>query len=41
VRGIYTERITVALEIAAGATLIAMAAGIFAMLVRERRKAAP
>lgn len=41
VRGIYTERITVALEIAAGATLIAMAAGIFAMLARERRKAAP
>ena len=31
VRGIYTERITTLLEIAAGATLLAMAGGIFAM----------
>ena len=39
VRGIYTERITTVLEIAAGATLLAMAGGIFAMTKRERRKA--
>ncbi len=40
VRGIYTERITAMLEIAAGATLIAMAGGIAAMLARERRSVA-
>jgi protein SCO1/2 len=40
VRGIYTERITTMLEIAAGATLLAMAGGIFAMTKRERRRAA-
>ncbi len=40
VRGIYTERITTMLEIAAGATLLAMAGGIFAMTSRERRRAA-
>lgn len=40
VRGIYTERITTMLEIAAGATLLAMAGGIFAMTRRERRRAA-
>jgi protein SCO1 len=40
VRGIYTERITTILEIAAGATLLAMAGGIFAMTRRERQRAA-
>ena len=40
VRGIYTERITTMLEIAAGATLLVMACGIFAMTRRERRRAA-
>jgi protein SCO1/2 len=40
VRGIYTERISTMLEIAAGATLLAMACGIFAMTRRERRRAA-
>jgi protein SCO1/2 len=39
VRGIYTERITTMLEIAAGATLLAMAGGILAMVARERRRA--
>jgi protein SCO1/2 len=39
VRGIYTERITTMLEIAAGATLLAMAGGIAAMLAHERRSA--
>jgi protein SCO1/2 len=38
VRGIYTERITTMLEIAAGITLAAMASGILALLVRERRR---
>jgi protein SCO1 len=38
VRGIYTERITTMLEIAAGVTLAALAGGILAMLVRERRR---
>jgi protein SCO1/2 len=40
VRGIYTERITAILEIAAGVTLLAMAGGIFGMTRRERRRAA-
>jgi protein SCO1/2 len=40
VRGIYTERVTFALEIAAGATLLVMAGVIFAMFARERRRAA-
>jgi len=40
VRGIYTERITTMLEIAAGATLLVMACGIFAMTRRERGRAA-
>jgi protein SCO1 len=40
VRGIYTERITFLLELAAGATLAFMAAGIVALLALERRKAA-
>ena len=40
VRGIYTERITTMLEVAAGATLLAMVCGIFAMTRRERRRAA-
>jgi len=39
VRGIYTERITTMLEIAAGATVLAMAGGILAMVARERRRA--
>jgi protein SCO1/2 len=39
VRGIYTERITTLLGYAGGATLILMAGGILAMVVRERRKA--
>jgi protein SCO1/2 len=38
VRGIYTERITTMLEIAAGATVLAMAGGILAMVARERRR---
>jgi protein SCO1 len=40
VKGIYTERITTLLGYAAGATLLVMAAGIFAMIVRERRRIA-
>jgi protein SCO1/2 len=40
VRGIYTERITTVLEIAAAATLLAMVCVIFAMTRRERRRAA-
>jgi protein SCO1/2 len=40
VKGIYTERITTLLGYAAGATLLAMAAGFFAMLMRERRRIA-
>jgi protein SCO1 len=38
VRGIYTERITTALAIAAGVTLFAVMASIGLMAVRERRK---
>jgi protein SCO1 len=38
VRGIYTERITTMLEVAAGVTLAAMASGILTLLVRERRR---
>jgi protein SCO1/2 len=40
VRGIYTERITAMLGYAAGATLVILAAGIFGMVVRQRRRAA-
>ena len=40
VRGIYTERITTILGLAAAATLIVLLAGILAMIVRERRRAA-
>lgn len=39
-RGIYTERITLMLEIAAAATLAAMAGGILFMRSLERRRAA-
>jgi protein SCO1/2 len=39
-RGIYTERITFFLELAAGATVVLMASGILAMLAIERRRAA-
>ncbi len=39
VRGIYTERITTMLEIAAGVTLLVMACGIFALTRRRRRRA--
>ena len=39
-RGIYTERITTALEIAAGVTLLVLAAGIFLMQALMRRRAA-
>jgi len=39
-QGIYTERITTMLGYAAGATLLILAAGIFAMVARQRRKAA-
>jgi protein SCO1/2 len=41
VRGIYTERITTMLEIAAAATLLAMGGGILGMTGRERRRAPP
>lgn len=40
VKGIYTERITTLLGYAAGATLLIMAAGGFAMIMRERRRIA-
>lgn len=40
VKGIYTERITTLLGYAAGATLLITAAGIFAMIMRERRRIA-
>jgi protein SCO1/2 len=40
VRGIYTERITTMLTIAAAATVLVMAGGILAMIARERRRAA-
>jgi len=38
VRGIYTERITLFLELAAGATLLILAGGISALHAREGRK---
>jgi protein SCO1/2 len=38
-RGIYTERITLVLELAAGATVVLMTSGILAMLAIERRRA--
>jgi protein SCO1 len=38
-RGIYTERITLFLELAGGATVMVMASGILAMLAIERRRA--
>lgn len=38
IKGIYTERITTLLGYAAGATLLVMAAGIFVMIARERRR---
>jgi protein SCO1/2 len=38
VRGIYTERITTLLAIAAGATLVVMAGAIAAMILRERQR---
>jgi protein SCO1 len=38
-RGIYTERITFFLELAAGASVLALAAGIFALHAAERRRA--
>jgi protein SCO1 len=41
IRGIYTERITTMLAIAAGATLLVMAGGLLLMLTRERRRLAP
>lgn len=37
VQGIYTERITTLLELAAAATVLAMAVGIFMMVAREKR----
>jgi protein SCO1/2 len=40
VRGIYTERITTMLTIAAGATVIALAGGVVLMARRERKRAA-
>ncbi len=40
VKGIYTERITTLLGYAAGATLVLIAGGIFAMIMRERRRMA-
>jgi protein SCO1/2 len=41
VKGIYTERITRLLGYAAAATLVVMAAGIFTMILRNRRRIAP
>ena len=38
-RGIYTERITFFLELAAGATLLMLGGGILALLAAERRRA--
>ncbi len=40
VKGIYTERITMLLGYAAGATLVLMGTGVFAMIMRERRRTA-
>jgi protein SCO1 len=40
VKGIYTERITTLLGYAAAATLVVMAAGIFTMVMRNRRRIA-
>jgi protein SCO1/2 len=40
-KGIYTERITVVLGYAAGATLLLLLSGLSVLLMRERRKAAP
>lgn len=40
VRGIYTERITALLEIAAATTVLAMAGAMLLMFARERRRAA-
>ncbi len=39
-KGIYTERITTLLGYAAGATLVLIVGGIFAMIMRERRRIA-
>ena len=39
-KGIYTERITTLLSYAAGACVLILAAGIFAMIMRERRRIA-
>jgi|SRR5579862_6460111 len=39
-QGIYTERITTMLGYAAGTTLVILAAGIFGMVARQRRRAA-
>lgn len=39
-RGIYTERITFFLEIAAGISVLVLAGGIFTMIARERRPVA-
>ena len=38
-RGIYTERITFFLELAAGATVLMLGSGILTLLAMERRKA--
>jgi protein SCO1 len=40
VKGIYTERITTLLSYAAGACVLILAAGIFAMIMRNRRRIA-
>jgi protein SCO1/2 len=40
VKGIYTERITTLLSYASGASVLILAAGIFAMIMRERRRIA-
>lgn len=40
VRGVYTERITFLLELAAGATLLVIGGGVLALLRLERRRAA-
>ena len=38
-KGIYTERITTMLGYVAGTTLVILAAGIFGMVIRQRRRA--
>jgi protein SCO1 len=40
VKGIYTERITTLLSYTAGTSVLLLAAGIFAMIMRERRRIA-